>query len=127
MLEEFRELKNIAAELIDTLIAICAFGHEQDDEHVLHQTMAVVKLHREFRDKMKPLFGEIRSADYDRLEAFHRYQVKVLLDIGRTKADRIAKRSEMEVHADELRRKKDLLEAFVSAFLQPRADSLRVS
>lgn len=119
---EVRELKNVLKDLIDRMRAICVNGHETSDSQVLEDTLAIVKLHRDFRDKMKPLFGEIRSQDYERLEEFHRFQGTVLLDIGRTAIERKAKTAEMKKHADRIDEEQRLLEALVSAMLQPRFD-----
>jgi len=102
------------------MLEVCSNGHTTDDRKVLDDTLLIMKHHREFRDKKKPLFGEIRPVDFDRLEEFHRYQAEVLLDIGRTKTDRVVKQQIMAAHAERLEQEKRLLEGLASAMLRPR-------
>lgn len=113
------DAKNKAHDLIALMKNVCLNGHEISDVQILNDLLGITKLHREFRDAMKPLFGEIRPEDYDRLEAFFKYQGEVILDIDRVKQQRIARQGQMAAHAQRLIDEENMLEALAGHFLRP--------
>lgn len=113
-------VKDRGVEVIDKLSKICSKGHSLDDADLLDETLVAVKAHREFREAMKPLFGVIRSEDYQKLEAFYLYQGNVVLDIERTQQGRVNSQIRMFEHEKNLTREKRWLENMSAHFLQPR-------
>lgn len=119
VVEQIRTVKNFAHDLIALMKGVCSNGHETPDEQILNELLGITKLHRDFREAMKPLFGEIRPEDYDRLESFFKYQGQIILDIDRNKSQRIARRIQMVEHTKRLEAEERMLEALSGHFLRP--------
>ena len=119
VIDQIRVLKNTGHSLLSALKSICIHGHEVGDQQVLDDTQTIVRLHREFREQMKPLFGEIRSEDYERLNQFHRYQTGILLDIARTQEERRSRIEKMRSHLSHLEQEERFIEAMAGHFLRP--------
>lgn len=121
----FRVLENVTAhkqsalELIEGLISVCINGHKVDDERMVDLTHFIVKSSREYRERMKPLFAEIRSKDYERLKEFYRFQTVILLDISRTQEERALNQERMLQHAIHLENELKYFEKMAGALLRP--------
>ena len=78
-----------------------------------------MKAHHEFKTLLRELRSEVREKDYVRLNEFHRYLIVVLLDIARTKSERMTKVEVMSAHYVRIKETERTFTGIIEYFVQP--------
>jgi len=112
-------LKGVGFETLSSFKELAGSGHELSDQEVIVKSEAATALRARFRKAVDVLRAEIRPEDYARLEELLEFLMKVFLDIGRRKSERIEKRKHMNSLKEEIVRHERRFEALVGVFLQP--------
>ena len=92
-------------------------GHQFDDDLLFEAVSGGVRDHQEFKKQVREL--HVRGRDFQRLEELHRYLIVVLLDVARTKEERVAKQTVIAVHHAKLQDDEKLFIELTGKFLQP--------
>lgn len=125
IVDNLRPFKDASREVIESLKKIAVEGHLLPDERVLEDSQAILKHHREFRERMKPLWGQIQQSEYTRLEAMYKYHLEIILDIAPTQQERMARAERMKAHVDRLEKESGEIRRLAEEFLQPQLEGKR--
>jgi hypothetical protein len=105
--------------MLDEFRGLAAKGHEYDDETLFEAFSRAVKHHQEFKVNLKGLRSQIGQEAYDRLYDIQRYLIVVLLDVARTKSERLSKVAVMSEHLDGIREKEQAFIHWLELYVKP--------
>ena len=116
---EVLAVKKTGLLMIDEFRSLASKGHEYDDETLFEAVSRAVKNHQEFKFTLKELRSDIGQEAYDNLYEIQRYLIVVLLDVARTKADRLAKVDVMSEHLERIRDKEHAFRRWIEGYVKP--------
>lgn len=115
---ELRELNNVGTQMFSEFRGLASESDSWSDEELFKGFSVAIKVHQEFKLKLKGLNNLVPADDYLRFDSFQKYLVVVLLDIARKQDERKAKAGEMQAHVEKIVNAEKEFNRFMRQFLQ---------